>query len=272
VKLGSDTAIVASASQCGRRVTCKSSCGPRSNLSLRPWCRGRHVFGCSKEFCPNYPFLPETNPTNVTSKKKLFNFGANCFQIIASWRHFCSNFQGVDEGFHRLCPNFGFQKLCQQHFGMAKLRSECCELIAKCEMSADAINHNLQNVEVIAKSHQDHQGAQRHQLWAFQFGVSISGNSRLWFDSRLRQSACKPMTRSDLTILVTRLDQVMTLILNQHEKILDDSSSVVVNLFCIGTHFQIITKTCTPLPCTKIYYCKSAKFLCCRRCLADFKR
>jgi len=42
---------------------------------------------------------------------------------------------------------------------------------------------------------------------------------------------------------------------------------VVVKLFCIGTHFSICSKTCAPLPCTKIYYCKSAKFLCCRRCL-----
>jgi len=132
VKLGPDTAIVASASQCGRRVTCKSSCGSLSNLSLRPWCGGRYIYRCSKEFCPNYPILHKTNPTNMTSKKKLFNFGANCFQIITSWRHFCSNFQGVDEGFHRLCPNFGFQKLCQQHFGMAKLRVGM--LRTNCEM------------------------------------------------------------------------------------------------------------------------------------------
>ena len=50
--------------------------------------------------------------------------------------------------------------------------------------------------------------------------------------------------------------------------------AVVVNLFCIGTPFRICSKSCTPLPCTKIYYCKSAKFkrfLRCRRCFADFK-
>jgi len=49
----------------------------------------------------------------------------------------------------------------------------------------------------------------------------------------------------------------------------------VVNLSCIGTPFWICSKTCTPLQCTKIYYCKSTKFnkwfLRCRRCLADFK-
>ena len=51
-------------------------------------------------------------------------------------------------------------------------------------------------------------------------------------------------------------------------------NAVVVNLFCIGTPFRICSKTCTPLPCTKIYYCKYAKFkrlLSWRRCLADFK-
>jgi len=36
--------------------------------------------------------------------------------------------------------------------------------------------------------------------------------------------------------------------------------TVVVNLFCIGTPFRICSKTCTPLPRTKIYYCKRAKF------------
>jgi len=51
------------------------------------------------------------------------------------------------------------------------------------------------------------------------------------------------------------------------QELLSYLRAVVVILFCIGTHFQIITKTCTPLPCTKIYYCRSAKFLCCRRCL-----
>jgi len=54
-------------------------------------------------------------------------------------------------------------------------------------MSADPINHNLQNVEVIAKPHQDHRGAQSQRLLTFQGGVSVSAiNDRLWFDSRLR--------------------------------------------------------------------------------------
>jgi len=35
--------------------------------------------------------------------------------------------------------------------------------------------------------------------------------------------------------------------------------SVVVNLFNIGTHFEICSLTCTPLPCTNIKFCKSAK-------------
>ena len=34
-----------------------------------------------------------------------------------------------------------------QHFGGAKLRSECYELITKCQMSTGANNYNLQNVE-----------------------------------------------------------------------------------------------------------------------------
>jgi len=34
-----------------------------------------------------------------------------------------------------------------QHFGGAKLRSKCYILITKCQMSADASNYNLQNVE-----------------------------------------------------------------------------------------------------------------------------
>jgi len=34
-----------------------------------------------------------------------------------------------------------------QHFGGAKLRSECYVLITKCQMSADADNYNSQNVE-----------------------------------------------------------------------------------------------------------------------------
>jgi len=105
VKLGSDTAIVASASQCGPRITCKSSCCPRSNLSLRHWCRGRHICGCSKEFCPNYPILFETNPTNVTSKTKLFNLGANCFQIKACWAPFLLKFSG----FSQIFENFAFK-------------------------------------------------------------------------------------------------------------------------------------------------------------------
>jgi len=45
------------------------------------------------------------------------------------------------------------------------------------------------------------------------------------------------------------------------------SRSVVVKLFCVRTPFRICSKTCTPLPCTKIYYCKSAKFKRFRRCL-----
>jgi len=34
-----------------------------------------------------------------------------------------------------------------QHFGGAKLRPECYALITKCQMSADANNYSLQNVE-----------------------------------------------------------------------------------------------------------------------------
>jgi len=34
---------------------------------------------------------------------------------------------------------------------------------------------------------------------------------------------------------------------------------VVVNLFYIGTHFQICSITCTPLACTKIKFCKKCK-------------
>jgi len=47
------------------------------------------------------------------------------------------------------------------------------------------------------------------------------------------------------------------------------SRSVVVNLFYIGTHFSICSITCTPLPCTKIKFCKCAKlqrFLRCKSC------
>jgi len=51
-----------------------------------------------------------------------------------------------------------------RNYASSTLCSECYDLIAKCETSADAINHNLQNVEIIAKAHQDHQGTQSHQL------------------------------------------------------------------------------------------------------------
>jgi len=43
------------------------------------------------------------------------------------------------------------------------------------------------------------------------------------FESTVTQ-ACKPMARSDLTVLATRLDQIM----NQLDKILDDSDSKVL--------------------------------------------
>jgi len=46
----------------------------------------------------------------------------------------------------------------------AKRRSECYVVITKCSMSADANNCNVQNSNVIAKSHRDHQGSQSEQL------------------------------------------------------------------------------------------------------------
>jgi len=51
-----------------------------------------------------------------------------------------------------------------QHFGGAKLRSECYVLITKCQMSTDSNNYNLQNVECHCESHQDHQGSQSETL------------------------------------------------------------------------------------------------------------
>ena len=110
---------------------------------------------------------------------------------------------------------------------MTKLRSECYELIAKYERSSDASDHNLQNVEVIAKYLIKITKVPKVTNYEPTKAECLSPaiSARLWFDSRLRHNACKPMTRSDSTILVTGLDQVMTLTLHRLEKISDDSSS-----------------------------------------------
>jgi len=86
---------------------------------------------------------------------------------------FAQVFRELMKGFRDFDRILGFR-----NYASSTLCSECYDLIAKCETSADAINHNLQNVEIIAKAHQDHQGTQSHQLWHFQGGVAISGNKR----------------------------------------------------------------------------------------------
>jgi len=66
-----------------------------------------------------------------------------------------------------------------QHFGGAKLRSECYALITKCQLMLIITIYKMSNV--IAKSHQDHQGSQSEQLWTlmtFHGGVSVSSNKR----------------------------------------------------------------------------------------------
>ena len=96
-------------------------------------------------------------------KRELFSFNQDADRtirteekLVALYKHMVP-YSGATGGWSRGdgCPR-------AQHFGGAKLRSECYVLITKCQMSVDANNYNLQNVECYS---------------------AIS--ARLWFGSRL---------------------------------------------------------------------------------------
>jgi len=76
----------------------------------------------------NYCIGTFQNLARFVSKRR----SANIITFI-QWRN-----EGGARG--DICPR-------AQHFGGAKLKSECYVLIAKCQMSADASNYNLQKVE-----------------------------------------------------------------------------------------------------------------------------
>ena len=77
--------------------------------------------------------------------------------MILSWRQWRNQGGGVETS----APGAAF-------WGR-KLRLECHVTTTKCQMLADASNHDLQKSNdtrwyPVAKSHQDHQGSQREQL------------------------------------------------------------------------------------------------------------